>query len=277
VNATLTGPFAQTNVALAVQLQALGWSEADRLAVRRGYELAMRLFTGHFRPNGNTFLAHLVRTASILAAVPAPTPVVVAGLLHAAYTHGEFGDGRRPASADKRAEVRAAIGDESERLVHRYGTLPWRDVVSARSARALSAEDQVVMLVRLANELDEGLEATGPDVSPSDAERAGNKLRACAETARDLGHATLAGALDEVGVALGHARLAGSATAAAGTWAASPGAVYYHGPRGSFVLAPRSHRQRPIVALRRRARASPLVRTLYGMARSLLARPPRAS
>ena len=276
--ARVTDPLAQTNVTLAIQLQARGYSEADRLAVRRGYELAMRLFTGHFRPNGNTFLAHLVRTASVLVGLSAPPPVVLAGLLHAAYTHGEFGDGRRhDASPRKRAEVRAAIGDESERLVYRYGRLPWRDVVSARSARALSTEDQVVMLVRLANELDEGLEAMDPDVPPTRAAREATSLRACAGTARDLGHAALADALDESAAALDVPRSPALSPTAAQTWDVGRGAVYYHAPRGCFLLAPRAHRQRWVAALRRRARASPVVRAVYGTARSLLARHPRST
>jgi (p)ppGpp synthase/HD superfamily hydrolase len=56
--------YAQTNIELLNQLRRLGYGEADLVRVRRAYEIALRLFTACFRPSGNTFLAHLVRTAT---------------------------------------------------------------------------------------------------------------------------------------------------------------------------------------------------------------------
>src|SRR5262249_6068970 len=116
---------AQTNLQLYGQLLALGHASADVAAGAEAYELAMRLLAGCFRGSGKPFLAHAVGTASVLGSVRARVPVVSAGLLHAAYTLGEFGNGWRGASPAKRAEVRRAVGSEVEELVTRYTELEW--------------------------------------------------------------------------------------------------------------------------------------------------------
>ncbi len=59
--------YAQTNIQLYEQLLAARWSAADIVPARAAYELAMRIFAGHFRPSHKPFLAHLVGVASILA------------------------------------------------------------------------------------------------------------------------------------------------------------------------------------------------------------------
>ncbi|HET8530764.1 MAG TPA: HD domain-containing protein [Methylomirabilota bacterium] len=153
--------FAQTNLQLYAQLVDLGYSEADLAAVARSYELSMTLFPGTYRGSGKPFLAHLVGTASIVATLRARVPVVATGLLHAAYTHGEFGNGWLGMSDAKRAHVRAAVGPEIEDLVARYTALRWaRTTIPAIRARldALTAVERDVLLVRLANELEDHLD-----------------------------------------------------------------------------------------------------------------------
>lgn len=245
--------YAQTIVGLRGQLRRLGWDAADLRRVDEAYEVAMRLFTAQFRPTGDPFLAHLVRTASILAEVGAEPVVVVAGLLHSAYTHGEFGDGRRWPSETKRAEMRSALGSDGERLVYRYADFGWRDVLGALpgTVGALSPDDRAVLLMRLANELEQCLEVATPDDLQC--------LRQGAEAARLLGNPRLAATLESVdagsaGVAVaenGHRRHAG--------------AVYYAGPDASFLLPPSSHRLRRTVALRNWLRGFTVVRALRRM------------
>ena len=87
--------FAQTNIQLVNQLQRDGYHSSEIELVVRSYELAMRVFTGLFRSCEKTFIAHLVGTASILSKHRAPLNVVVAGLLHSAYTVGDFGESVR--------------------------------------------------------------------------------------------------------------------------------------------------------------------------------------
>ncbi len=242
--------YAQTIHGLRGQLRRLGWDAADLRRMDEAYDVAMRLFTAQFRPTGDPFLAHLVRTASILAAVGAEHVVVIAGLLHSAYTHGEFGDGRRWPSDHKRAEIRTALGSDGERLVYRYADFAWRDVLDALpgSVEALAPEDRAVLLMRLANEVEQWLEVATPD--------AVGCLRQGAKAARLLGHARLAGTLESV-----EAGSAGVAIAENGDRPRA-GAYYYAGPDASFLLPPRSYRMRGTVVLRNWLRRFAVVRAM---------------
>ena len=101
-------------------MRAEGYDEAAQAAVVSAYALAQRLFAGLHRASGEIFLAHLVGTASALVEARSRISVVVAGLLHSAYTHGEFGDGWRGITADKRAQVAAVVGNQCEALIAQY-------------------------------------------------------------------------------------------------------------------------------------------------------------
>src|SRR5207244_4190438 len=118
--------YSQTNIQLYGQLFQADWPDADLRGVQAAYELAMSLFAGHFRPNHKPFLAHLVGTASILATHGADSTSVAAGLLHSAYSHGEFGDGSRGMTSAKRRTVRRAVGDPCESLIARYTSFRWQ-------------------------------------------------------------------------------------------------------------------------------------------------------
>jgi (p)ppGpp synthase/HD superfamily hydrolase len=107
-------------------MRGRGWSDSDLAVVRAAYRLATQLFSAAYRPSGNTFLAHLVRTASIAAEHGARPPVVVAGLLHAAYSHGEWGTSAYGMSAAKRARLRREVDEEVEALVAAYSALERR-------------------------------------------------------------------------------------------------------------------------------------------------------
>ena len=98
--------YAQTNIQLYGQLFEANWADADLRRVHAAYGLAMKIFAGHFRPNRKPFLSHLVGVGSILATHGGEASVVAAGMLHSAYSHGEFGDGGRGMTSAKRQEVR---------------------------------------------------------------------------------------------------------------------------------------------------------------------------
>src|SRR5438067_10245267 len=121
----------------------------------------MSLFAGHFRPNHKPFLAHLVGTASILATHGADSTTVAAGLLHSAYSHGEFGDGSRGMTSAKRRTVRRAVGDPCESLIARYTSFRWQlSEIAALAAGAdqLPALDRTVLFIRLTDVLEDHLE-----------------------------------------------------------------------------------------------------------------------
>ena len=151
--------LAQTNLQLYEQLMELSWEPADLAGVRDAYELACALFSGRYRPSGKTFVAHVVGTASCVAAVDGRPTLVKAGLLHAAYEQGDFG--LRDSRERRRDVVRSAIGTDAEAIVSTYTALPWHpasieDLRSYLSDQTALIRD--VLVIRLANEVDEHLD-----------------------------------------------------------------------------------------------------------------------
>lgn len=150
--------YAQTNVQLYEQLVEAGYSVSDLKLVRDGYQLLSQLLSAKFRANGKPQIAHFVGTASILAAHGAGRSVVLAGLLHAIYALGDFGSFWPRMTRHKRQVVRRVIGHEAECLVARYSLSQWDAQMTASLAKALpkmSEEERGVLLLRLANELEE--------------------------------------------------------------------------------------------------------------------------
>jgi (p)ppGpp synthase/HD superfamily hydrolase len=153
--------YAQTNTQLLTQLHASGWPADGVVAAARAYELATTLFCNRFRGSGRPFLAHLVGTASVLGAHGASREVVIAGLLHGAYAHGDFGTGSFGVTPAKRQELQDAIGSTAEGLIAAYGDVQWHtwagvDVVE-RFAR-LSGEQREAIPIVIANEIEEALD-----------------------------------------------------------------------------------------------------------------------
>jgi (p)ppGpp synthase/HD superfamily hydrolase len=154
-------PYAQTNLELYTQLRRAGYTDTQLALVRSGYDLAMHLCTASFRGSGKPLLAHLVGTASILAAIHQRPEIVTAGLLHAAYALGDFGDGRMGITDGKRARVREAAGADVEDLVTRYTLFDWnRNTIPSIRQRVatLTADERDVLVIRLANELEDHLD-----------------------------------------------------------------------------------------------------------------------
>ena len=150
--------YAQSNLQLFNQLIANGYSENELVCVVNAYKLIMNLFTGVFRSSGKTFIAHLIGTASILVDLKAPVEIVTAGLLHAAYASGEFGDGGRGITDSKRAQLERAFGQKIEEYVYRYTLWPEEDKPSTSAAdyvNVLTSLEKDVLLIRLANQLEE--------------------------------------------------------------------------------------------------------------------------
>lgn len=152
--------IAQTNLQLDRQLEGLNWPEPDRGAIADAYRLAVELFGGAIRSSGKPFLCHLVGTASVVAASGGSADLVAAGLLHAAYDVGHFGDGTGRSPGHVRT-VRASVGDRVEAFVAAYHRLEVsHEVVASLEARAdrLSPHERRMLLLVLANEVDDHLD-----------------------------------------------------------------------------------------------------------------------
>lgn len=153
--------YAQTRIQLFNDLIRQGRSGGELVRIRESYHLATILFSGLVRPSGKTFIDHAVATASILATLDARIETVAAGLLHAAYTHGDFGALTGGMSLANRREVRQAIGKEAERLVAKYTMVKWNSQtipIYHQRLSTLGPDEREVLLIRLANELDDHLQ-----------------------------------------------------------------------------------------------------------------------
>jgi hypothetical protein len=126
--------------------------------VAAAYDLAAQLLTGQYRPSGKTFVAHVCGTASIAQLSGGTVDETVAALLHAAYDHGEFRDGRAVVTDRKRVEVRAVVGADAEALIAGYSAWKWAERLRAlrgSGADALEDWERPLAFLRLANELEE--------------------------------------------------------------------------------------------------------------------------
>lgn len=156
---TFTIHSAQTNIQLYRQLIEEDYSETDMQRVRDTYDLATNLFSGQFRGNGKTFIAHLVGVASVQAAMRRPVEQIQAGLLHSVYTFGDFGGLPPGFTETKRNRLRAIVGQAVEELAHAFHKLKWdeEDISKLLQQEPLSFDDleRAAILMRLSHELEE--------------------------------------------------------------------------------------------------------------------------
>ncbi len=223
-------PYAQTNLQLYSQLVALGMVDADLLLIRAAHDGAAALFSAQFRSSGKPQLAHLVGTASIAAAHGGGPPTVAAALLHASYEQGDFGTGVAGASARKRREIQAVVGEGVESIVARYhafdfgGDAPFSDEV------------RDLLFLRAANELEDALDLGPLYAAPARREVALQALRKAAGAACFIGRPILEA---EIRASLRSLE------------SASIPDVLRGGRHGSFTLRPRSCRPSLASSLRR--------------------------
>jgi len=192
----------QTNLQLLNRLRRGGYPDGDVAQIKVAYDYVAGKFAGWFRASGKPFLAHLVGTAGILAAVRARAAVVAAGLSHALYAQGEQAAGAPGLTRAMRAEVRRALGAETEDRVARYAMLEWnvRALAALRDRLpALATADREVVLIRLANELDDHLDLAVLCCGNAEDRRGkiSAGLRLASEIARDLGVPELGAASTE--------------------------------------------------------------------------------
>jgi (p)ppGpp synthase/HD superfamily hydrolase len=194
--------YAQTNIQLFDQLRRDGYAPNQIDEIFKAYELVMSLFAGSYRQSGKTFIAHLVGTASILSCLHVTPKLITAGLLHATYTHGDFGNGVKGISWWKREKLKKAAGQEVEELVARYSRLVWTTPGIQTLHAALHKMDSIereVVLLRLTNELEDLLDLglfywSAPKSRLEYVERKGHLM---VEIAAHLGYPRLAAELSD--------------------------------------------------------------------------------
>ena len=236
--------YAQTNIQLFNQLRSEGYSKEERAFISNTYQFAMRIFTGLYLPSGKPFLDHLIGTASILAWLRAPVTVVAAGLIHAAYLHGDFGC-RTGISDEKRKQVIDVVGSESENYITRYDRflLTAEDVASLESTlHQLSKLDRYVVLMRLANELEHNLQfgelyfVQGEKQQGDHRRYLERHLSALLKLANALGYGSLAAEFENIQREITVLELP-----------LEP--IIVSGQKGAYLIAPRSYRVRFVIGV----------------------------
>jgi (p)ppGpp synthase/HD superfamily hydrolase len=193
--------FALTYPQLMNQAIAVALDTEALVRLRATYELGERLADGVYRPQGEPFLCHLVRTASIVLAEGQPLPVVQAALLHAAYSlRRRVGDANSRGS--RRAWLQKAAGPEVEQLVFAYDQLPWNASAQLkRHVEGFARYDQTtrrVVLLRLANELEDHLDRSAAYASADLVRRRQERRDGCLTLARAAGSPAFVSELTEV-------------------------------------------------------------------------------
>jgi len=154
--------YAQTNLQLVRQMRALSYSETAVARVERAYQTAIPMFSGLYRGSGKPFISHLVGTASILASHHYPADMILAGLMHAAYTQGDFGyHSGQQGSRRQRQFLAHCTGEHAEKLVYLYARLDWKAhhiPTYVEDWHRLPAEQKTTIRIRLANELEDFLD-----------------------------------------------------------------------------------------------------------------------
>ncbi len=152
---------AQTNNQLFNQLIGLGFGTPDLMSVYRSYKISARIFGGQVRPEGRPFICHVVGVASILAELGQNIAVISAGLLHSAYTHGDFGAGRGHVSKSTRRAICQSLDPEVLEIIDAYARQAWNEATIRSwiaAAKPIDNRLRTVITIRLANALEDSLD-----------------------------------------------------------------------------------------------------------------------
>lgn len=155
--------IAQTNLSLCRQLRDASVPADDIAAVHRDYLTAVELLGSRVRSTGRPFLCHVVGTASVTAFQTGDIGLVRAGLLHAAFTHGVFPGGGSGDVAPHRAWLASRTDPAVFERVLAYARFDmWKTRLDAALDRpaGLSDGDREMLLLRLANEVDDMIEGS---------------------------------------------------------------------------------------------------------------------
>lgn len=143
--------LAQTRSALLDQALAAGYDTAALRWLDEAWRLAQLLLDGGYRPCGRPFVNHLAGTASVLLRYGFRVELVVAGLLHAVYTHCPPHPGGPHAAIAQLSAALGGVGSPVEKRVRAY-TL--RDPLHLVAGDELFVDDAELLALVAANELD---------------------------------------------------------------------------------------------------------------------------
>lgn len=128
------------------------------------------LTAGGYRATGRPFYNHLIGVASITAMETHEIDLIIAALLHSIYELGRFPGWLLPPRLKARRELVAnRIGNLTETIIYRYHTADWQYYLNAENIPSLSPEEKNILLLKLADMLEDFIEETGPIATQKDA------------------------------------------------------------------------------------------------------------
>jgi len=147
----------QTRSALLDLAFVRGYLPHERATIAHHCDVAAILMNGGYRPCGRPFVSHLIGTAGVLVRYGFRVDVVLAGLLHAAYTHcPELPPGQK-SSIETVRDVLGGAGSPLERRVRAYSRRG-EDLESLASqldrVDELLVDDAEIVAMVAANEVD---------------------------------------------------------------------------------------------------------------------------
>jgi hypothetical protein len=186
---------------LALLAQARGCTMDEILMLARSYRVAIDLCNGMFRPCGRPFVNHLVGTASVLLFYGCSLQTAVAGMLHAAFSHG-----RRPRSPETDGEINSQIarlggvGNRAAKVAQLYDRRT--SIYSNLANKAVDCSRLPIGLAELylleaANDVDMHLSLEVATAGRSDA-ISGHTLAYCQQVIETIGLPALAATLSAV-------------------------------------------------------------------------------
>jgi hypothetical protein len=151
------GNLKHSPVGLAELAAAKGYGADDIQQISKAYWSALLLSNGGYRPCGRPFINHLVGTASILVHYGFARRLILAALLHAAYTHAP----RLPGGPQHTVDVVARnIGGRDsivERLVRAYTlrSSRWRHLLGLENwTDVATMTDVEIAILAMANDVE---------------------------------------------------------------------------------------------------------------------------
>ena len=145
------GELVRTGNELLDLAAARGYSIEEIRLLCQLVQLAQSLMNGGYRPCGRPFLNHLVGTAGVLLRFDFRMDTVLAGLLHASYTHG-----RLPSApgADAGPAIQKALGGMDSPIEGRVRAYTFRAQKSLRMHPGLTIAEAEIAAIAAANEID---------------------------------------------------------------------------------------------------------------------------
>jgi (p)ppGpp synthase/HD superfamily hydrolase len=196
--------FAQNYPQLMNQAAASALSQADLLRLRQAFDFSQLVANGFYRAQGIPLLNHLVRTASIVLSQTSSIDAVITALLHASFVIDQFEGSTKSHNQEvKQKDIEKVFGSKASHLLLAYGKMGWYGKKEVRhyidTHLTLTDEVRVLLLIRLANELEDHMDFAMAYTQPSRIARRSLAYGTdCVDLARVLGFDSIANMLETI-------------------------------------------------------------------------------